>query len=344
MKPGLLLRWLTVLGMLAVLARPAFAVPSVPDYLIGPGDVLKITVYESPELTTEARVQGSGRVRFPLLDSVQVGGISAEQAADSIAKLLRDGGYVVKPHVSVAVSEYRSQQVSVLGQVAKPGLYPLDRPMRLSELLAEAGGVLPTASDELVLQRHEGEVSHRYTVNQKHAFVDGKSDLDFPMLPGDLLFAPKAPLFYIEGEIAHPGVLPLEIGMNVHQAVAAAGGVGPRGSEEAISLKRRDDKGQVVTRPALLDEPVEENDILLVAPWEFYIYGEVQKPGPYRVEKSRTLMEALAIAGGPTPRGNGKSLRVYHRKRDGTVDVTEDARLTDLVAPNDVVFVKERLF
>lgn len=343
-----MLKLLRLLGRLAALvllclhASGAQAAPQ--DYQIGPGDTLKIAVYENADLETEARVLQNGQIRFPLIEQVTVAGLTVDQAEDLIAKKLRDGNFVIHPHVSVSIVTYRSQQVSVLGYVGKPGLYPLDKPTRLSDLLALVGGVMATGADEVVIQRGDGERRQHLRIDLNRAFMDGDPSQDVEIRAGDIVFVPKAQVVYMQGEIGHPGPERLERAMTVHQALSAAGGIGPRGSERSVHIKRRDAQGQFQVHTAELDELLQADDVLTVDLWQYYIYGEVQRPGPYRIEPGLTLQQALVIGGGATPRGNNKGLRVYRRNAKGDTDTLEDLKLTDPVLPNDVIFVKERLF
>jgi polysaccharide export outer membrane protein len=320
----------------------AVALPQ--DYQIGAGDTLKVSVYENPDLATEARVLQNGQIRFPLIELVTVGGLTVDQAEDQIAAKLRDGNFILHPHVSIAITSYRSQQVSVLGYVGKPGLYPLEKPTKLSDLLANVGGIQPSGADEIVIQRGEGKQHVRLAIDQNRAFLDGEVSQDIAIQAGDIVFVPKAAVFYIQGEVGRPGPFRVERNMTVHQALSAAGGAGPRGSERSIKIKRRNAKGEQEIHVAQLDEAVQADDVLTVDLWQFYIYGEVQRPGPYRVDPHLTLQQALVIGGGATARGNNKGLRVFRRKATGEIEALDDLKLTDSVLPDDVIYVKERLF
>ncbi|HUP06260.1 MAG TPA: polysaccharide biosynthesis/export family protein, partial [Caldimonas sp.] len=123
-----------------------------PESVLGPGDVVRITVYQNPDLNTEARVSEVGAINFPLIGSVGVGGSTLSQAEQAIAKKLRDGGFVLRPQVTMQLVTIRSNQISILGQVNKPGRYPIDLAgSRVSEMVALAGGVLPTGNDVVTL-------------------------------------------------------------------------------------------------------------------------------------------------------------------------------------------------
>jgi len=142
------------------------------DYPLGSGDVLKIMVFQHPDLSIESRIADSGRITFPLLGTLQVGGLSTDQAERLIARGLQEGGFLRDPQVSIQVSQFRSQQVSVLGNVNRPGRYPMDaQTMRLSEVLALAGGVSEGGGDRVVITTAQTGAPRR--VNS----VAGKADL-----------------------------------------------------------------------------------------------------------------------------------------------------------------------
>ncbi|HZW75817.1 MAG TPA: polysaccharide biosynthesis/export family protein, partial [Caldimonas sp.] len=131
----------------------AFAqAPQRPEPTLGVGDVVRITVYQNPDLTTEARVSENGQINFPLIGTVAVGGLSIAQAQAKIEKALRDGGFVLKPQVTMQTMTIKSSQVSILGQVAKPGRFPIEIVgSKVSEMIAAAGGVVPGGADIVTL-------------------------------------------------------------------------------------------------------------------------------------------------------------------------------------------------
>ena len=106
------------------------------NYLLGSGDLLKITVYNNPDLSLETRVTESGMISFPLVGEIQLGGITASVAEKKIADKLESGGFVKQPQINILVAQFQSKMVSVLGSVNKPGRYPLDRATNLVDLLA----------------------------------------------------------------------------------------------------------------------------------------------------------------------------------------------------------------
>lgn len=148
-------RWvgLALCLMLAALHQSALAQQGS-GYILGPGDVVKITVFQNPDMTTEARVSEEGKITFPLIGQVEIGGVTPAAAEARIAGRLNAGGFVLNPQVNMVVSQFRSRMVSVLGQVTRPGRYPIEeRSATVADMLATAGGVLPTGGDEVVVVR-----------------------------------------------------------------------------------------------------------------------------------------------------------------------------------------------
>ncbi len=122
------------------------------EYRIGAGDILKISVFKNPDLTLEARVSEVGAISFPLVGLVQVSDLTLPAAEKKIAELLKDGGFVVNPQVNILLETAFGNQVSVLGEVNKPGRYALDAAGgHLSGMLATAGGIMPTGSDTVIV-------------------------------------------------------------------------------------------------------------------------------------------------------------------------------------------------
>lgn len=212
------------------------------DYRLGPGDVIRINVFNYPEMTTETRIRQTGRVTFPLLGEVDLDGLTVAKAEARIAERLRRGGYIAEPHVTLVVLQFRSREVTVLGEVNHPGKYALERPGRILDLLALAGGLVTAeAADTVTLLRRDGS---KVTIDVA-ALLDGDVRQNLPIEGGDTLLVPKAPKFYVYGEVQRPGAYRLERGMTVTRAISLAGGLTPRGAETwpAPILKRRGSDG-----------------------------------------------------------------------------------------------------
>jgi polysaccharide export outer membrane protein len=241
-----------------------------PEHILGAGDVIRITVYQNPDLSLETRISESGQITFPLIGTIAVGGTSIAGAQELIAKKLREGSFVLKPQVNVMVVQVRSSQISILGQVSKPGRYPIETVnSKLSEMIAAAGGVLPGGSDVVTLVGTRNGKPVKFAIDLPAIMQAGKYELDVVVANGDIIFVDRAP--------------------------------------------------------------------------NLYIYGEVQKPGAFRVERGMTLMQALAQGGGLTQRGTERGIRVHRRDANGALNVME-LKMGDLVQPDDVIYVRESVF
>jgi polysaccharide export outer membrane protein len=231
------------------------------DYRLGAGDLLKIAVFDHDELGIEARISQSGNITFPLLGQVPVAGLSTRDAELLLARRLIEGGFVKQPQISVLVSEYQSQKVSVMGQVARPGQYPLDASKRVLDALALAGGVLnDTAAEDVTLVRAD---STRVIIDLQKLF-DGDPAANLVVQDGDTVFVAHAPQFYIYGQVQHPGQYRLTRNTSISQAISIGGGLTPRGTQRGAIVKRVDDKGKEHKISVKDEDVLLPNDVLLI--------------------------------------------------------------------------------
>lgn len=247
--------------------RPATATATAPDAaILGVGDVVRITVYQNPDLTVDsARISESGQVNFPLIGNVNVGGLTVTAAEQKIGKSLRDGGFVLKPQVTIQVSQIRSSVISILGQVGKPGRYPIDTVgAKVSEMVAVAGGVAPGGADVITLSGTRNDRPVKIDIDLPSIIQSGKTELDVPVENGDIIYVDRAPIAYIYGEVQRPGSLTLTRGMSLLQALAQVGGVSLRGTERGIKVHRRDANGNVVISDIKMNDPVQRDDVIYV--------------------------------------------------------------------------------
>lgn len=205
--------------------------------LIGPGDLLHVTVLREPELAEQVRVRDSGDVNLPLIGNVHVAGLDPSMAADRIAALYLKENYLKHPDVDVLVQQYASEPVSVLGQVKKPGTYMITAPRTLLDLLAMAGGLTPVADRHIMIERAPGAKQREERVflsNRAHDELMANVMID----PGDRILIPKAGIVYVLGDVGRPGgyVMENESRMTVMQAIAAAGGVNRTASEKKARI------------------------------------------------------------------------------------------------------------
>ena len=241
-----------------------------PDFPLGAGDSIRVQVFQNPDLTIETRVSENGSITYPMIGAVDLGGLSIAAAGKKIADALQKGGFIQKPQVNIVLLQIRGNQVAVLGQVNRPGRFPLETAnTRLSDMLANAGGATAAGADIAVVAGVRNGQPFRKQIDIPSLFLAEKQQDNIVLQGGDSIYVDRAPMFYI--------------------------------------------------------------------------YGEAQHPGSFRIDRSMTVMQALAQGGGPTTRGSEKRLRLHRKAADGSVQQIEP-KLTDPVLPNDVIYVKESIF
>ena len=238
----------------AQVAPPAPTGAAAAEYVIGPDDVIDIEVVGQPD-RARAHVYSDGTIQMNLVGKITAAGKTSRQLGAEIAGLLKAGGYFANPAVNVEVSSYASRYVTVLGAVSQPGLVPINRQYRLSEIMARVGGVQERAADYLIVRPDSGG-EKRYMIDK---LATGDDSQDPFVTPGDKIYIPVADVFYISGQVNSPGTLPMKSGMTLREAIARAGGLSESGT----------DKGIVVTRAGKTSKldasaKVEPNDVIVV--------------------------------------------------------------------------------
>ena len=199
--------------------------------LIGPGDLLQITVLDESDLSRKVRVRDSGEITLPFIGSVQVCGLNTAEASAAIAHKYIDGQFLKHPEVSVFVEEYATQSVSVLGQVVHPGPVSISTGRSLVDVISMAGGLTDVADRHITIERggsSRGLVEVFLSNRAEDAF-----NANVEVLPGDKILVPKAGIVYVLGDVGRPGgyVMQNNSRMTVLQAVAMAAGVNRTASE-----------------------------------------------------------------------------------------------------------------
>ncbi len=262
-----LIRALSLLA--AFFALSAFAQDKL-DYPLGAGDALRIQVFQNPDLTIETRVSENGSITYPLIGAINLGGLSIAVAEKKIATALKNGGFVQDPQVNIVLTQVRGNQVAVLGQVNRPGRFPLETfNTRVSDMLAAAGGATTGGDDIVIVTGQRNGKAFRKEIDIPALYLGDKNEADIILSGGDTIYVHRAPVFYI--------------------------------------------------------------------------YGEAQRPGAYRIERGMTVMQALAQGGGPTARGSEMRLRLHRKNASGVVEQVSP-EMTDAVQPNDVIYVRESIF
>lgn len=231
------------------------------DYRLGAGDLVRVSVFDHPELEGDIRVSQSGNITFPLVGQVAVADLSTGEVEQMLAERLASGGFVRRAQVSVLVVEYESRKVAVMGQVSKPGQYSLTASNRVLDVLALAGGLAAEdAAEQATLLRRDGSKA----VVDLRALFDGDISQNIEVGGGDIFNVPRAPQFYIYGEVNKPGVYRLERNMTVSRAISTGGGLTVRGTERRTIVKRRDADGKEKEYSAKGTDALQSDDVVLV--------------------------------------------------------------------------------
>jgi polysaccharide export outer membrane protein len=254
-------------------ARPAASPPAPPaaapntpqatavdsSYLLGPGDVVEIGLVGRADFGSRARVSTDGTIQLPMIGSIPAAQRTVLQLADDVRQALIKGGFYSDPVVRTEVVGINSRYVTVLGSVGSPGLLPLDRNYRLSEILARVGGRGANGADYIILTPASGGPSERYSIPQ---LASGAPDKDPQVHTGDKIFIPSAEneVFYISGQVNNPGAFPVSDGLTVRMAIARGGGVNENGSEKKVKVVR---DGKPL-KGVKLEDPIKVGDIVTV--------------------------------------------------------------------------------
>jgi len=236
------------------------------DYVVGEGDVLKITVYDHDDLATTARVSGDGMITFPLIGQVQVKGLTLPQITREISSLLSDG-FIVNPQVNIFIQEFRSKKAFIMGEVIKPGLYVLPGQTTFLALLSQAGGLTKDAGEKAIIKRNANPSDNKeqvITLDLKRLVEKGDTSLDIPIMDNDSVYITKAGVFFVTGEVKKPDAYKYEEGTTVIKAITMGGGFTDKASKGRIRIIRTVNGKEKILEKVKMDEPVLPDDVLVV--------------------------------------------------------------------------------
>lgn len=239
---------------------PAPMLESVPDtsgaYILGRDDVVEVSLLGRSDFGGRARVQVDGTIQLPLVGKIAAAEKSTSALADAVRKALQAGGYYADPVVNVEVASYASRYIIVLGAVGTPGLMPMNKPYRLSEVLAKVGGVREGAADYIIVRPENGP-EKRYPIQE---LATGDSSKDPYVQAGDKIYSPSADIFYVTGQVKSPGAISLLPGMTIRMAIVRAGGLTDSGSDKKVEVNRGGKKLKLTP-----DDKVEAGDVVVIA-------------------------------------------------------------------------------
>jgi polysaccharide export outer membrane protein len=282
MKPLLTSFCLVLLAASMASAQPAAsgdvqgtppAIGRAPDYIVGPQDVLKITVFDEPTMSGTYRVDSDGSFQYPMLGRIQAAGLKVRDLEQALKSRLEDG-YIRRAQVTVDVEQFRSRSIFVVGEVRSPGKYPMTGQMSLIEALAAAGSTTQNASTELLLLRprdaNAAQPLKPDQVDQANVtrlsladLQEGRLSQNLILMEGDTIFVPKAERFFITGQVKSPGAYVYERGLTVLQAISLAGGLTDKGSSRRLKVIRAV-KGKKTQQGIDLADAIQPGDTLII--------------------------------------------------------------------------------
>jgi polysaccharide biosynthesis/export protein len=233
------------------------------DYLVGPGDVLSITVYDNDDLKTRVRVSSNGTIVMPLLGQVSVDKLSVSAITEKLTRLLA-GGYIVNPQVNVFVDEFRSKKVVILGNVRNPGLIELSGPTTFLELVSKAGGFDKDAGDTATIKRKVNGKDDVIVINLISLVKGGDMSQNVQIGDEDTVYIASAGMCYVTGEVGNPGTYPCGEGATVLKLVTLAKGFNGKAAKSSINIVRMVDDKKTILEKVSLDTPVKHNDVIVV--------------------------------------------------------------------------------
>jgi polysaccharide export outer membrane protein len=244
---------------------------SASGLLLGPGDLIEVGVYNVPELATKARIGSNGDIYLPLVDYVHIAGLTPEEAQNLIQKKLADGGFVRNPHVNVFVNEHAALGASLLGEVARPGIYPMVGQQRLFDLISAAGGFTEKAGRSIsVTHRNDPDKSVVVPLSRN---LSDNPESNILIFPGDTVIVRKADVIYVVGDVGHPSGFLMDNGhLTVLQAIALAGGTNKTAKLSGVKIIHRGPDGMTekpvqykkILQAKASDQSLEAEDILFV--------------------------------------------------------------------------------
>ncbi len=241
------------------------------EYLLGEGDLLRISVFEAEELNTEVRVSSRGFITLPLIETVDIKGLTAIEAEEKIETMYKER-YIKNPHVSIFVEEHISQRITLVGQFNNPGTYDYPTKQRLLDTIALGGG-LGEKAGQMVQIRKSRRVQGQpdiILVDLDQLIRKGNIQQNIEINGGDVIFIPEAGVFFVDGAVKRPGAYAIKHQTVIQEALVEAGGVEPWAAKDKIKLVRVVPNGERtvidldLSQPGVKEMVIKDRDILMV--------------------------------------------------------------------------------
>ena len=278
---------------------PSAPGPSTSNLHLGPGDLLEVSVYNVPELTTKARLGERGDIYLPLIGYAHLDGLTPEEAQELLQKRFADGGFVKDPHVTVYVTEYASQSVTLLGEVMRPGSYSIMGQRRLYNLISVAGGLTDRAGRTVTIDRRDNP-DHPITIRLAEG-LGQTAESNVPIEPGDTIVVERAGIIYVVGDVQKPsGFLMNNDNLTVLKAIALAGGTGKTAKLNDAKILRKTPQGiQETTIHLKKILQAKSPDLTMQAEDILFIPSSAAKAAAYRgteaVLQAATALSIVAV-------------------------------------------------
>lgn len=233
------------------------------DYILGPGDVIRISVYDNTDLQTIARISDDGYVIMPLLGHVRLQGLTVSEASSRIAERLADG-YIINPQVNIFVQEFRSKKAIVLGRVNRPGLIEMSGPTSFLELISKAGGLADDYGETATIKRKEKNLDDVVTVDLKSLIEGGDLSQNIAIRDGDTVYIAKAGMCYVTGEVNSPNAYRCSDNITVLKLITLAGGFTGKAARSRVRIVRMIKGSKTVFEDVDMDTRVQPDDVIIV--------------------------------------------------------------------------------
>jgi polysaccharide export outer membrane protein len=255
-----------------LMARPS--VRAQDEDVVGPEDILAVSIFGQPTLSGKYIVESDGTFAFPLIGRIQAGGLPVRAIEESITARLRDG-YLKQPQVTISIEEHRSRRIFIMGEIRQPGEYTLRTETTLLEAIARAGSTSAEASGDIVVLRSaeggtpqkplqpDDEGTRELVRVSLSELQNGRFSQNIVLRDGDTIFLPRGEKVFVYGQVRAPGAYPVQRGMTVIQALSLAGGVTERGASNRVRVERMVD-GERKQRDVKLDDAIQSGDTLIV--------------------------------------------------------------------------------
>ena len=345
------------------------------DYLLGAEDVIEIIVWGHDDLRRVLPISLEGTITFPLIGEVRVIGKSTQELEKEMAAKLGDG-YLVKPQITISVKEYNSQKVFVMGEVDKPGTYPVTKENNLVYLLSQARGPTKDAGEEVVIIRPNNPHSSSMTleeakakkvpiitVNLKGAMA-GDPKHNISIRNGDSIIVSKIHFFFVAGEVKKPGRYDLQQGTNVLMGISMGGGLTKDAGEEVVIIRPNNPHSSSITleeaeakkvpiitlnlNDVRAGDPkhnisIRNGDSIIVSKIPFFfVMGEVKYPGKYDLERGTTVLTGISMGGGLTAKAAPGRTKIVREKDEKKIKMK--VTMETPVQPGDTIIVPESFF